>query len=51
MRSAFDRLKTEFPYQPHSALAQEVFIIGQVADDEDVIVNSASAIFGTFKGG
>jgi hypothetical protein len=49
MRSAFDRLKAEFPDQPDEALAREVFIVGKATDDEDVIVNSAREIFVTFE--
>jgi hypothetical protein len=49
MRSAFGRLKDEFPYVPDEALAREVFANGQNTDDEDVFVNFVRVTFGPFQ--
>jgi hypothetical protein len=49
MRSAFGRLKAEFPYVPDEALAREVFAKGQITDDEDVIVDSGRVTWGPFQ--
>ena len=49
MRSAFGRLKAEFPYVPDQPLAREVSANGQITDDEDAIVYSVSVTFGPFQ--
>ena len=50
MQSAFRKLKAEFPGVQDEALAREVFINGQITDDDHVIVNSARVIFGGVEG-